>query len=77
MAWPSTRLPAIDQSYLDLGDRFEDTVVQHTGRRSLENSMAAGWEALRQLPHSELHWLTGQQIERYLPQPSSEAAGRN
>ena len=59
-------LTEIDRHYLDFADRFEADFVAQDGRRTLEESMQAGWESLRALPASEFMRLSAQQIERYL-----------
>jgi len=55
-----------DRQFLDFGDRFERELVNQQGARSLEQSMATGWEVLRSLPAAELHRLSDEQIERYI-----------
>ena len=67
-------LSATDQAYLAFGDAFESTVVNHGAPRSLAESMAAGWQALRHLPHSELHRLSDEEIARHLA-PLGAVAG--
>jgi len=59
-------LPDSDRAFLAFGRRFEDGFVQQAGHRTLEESMAAGWQALRELPHVELTRLSNAQIERHL-----------
>ena len=56
-------LSAIDQQFLDFGDRFEQELVNQAGARSLEESMALGWQLLQSLPVSELTRLSDQQID--------------
>jgi len=56
----------IDRGYLHFGDTFESKVIAQTGPRSLAESMAAGWNALRLLPGAELHRLSGAQIAAHL-----------
>jgi V/A-type H+-transporting ATPase subunit B len=55
-----------DRAYLQFGDRFETGLVNQAGPRTLEESMAAGWALLRDLPRSELHRLDDRQIRQYL-----------
>jgi V/A-type H+-transporting ATPase subunit B len=55
-----------DRQFLDFGDRFERELVNQQGARSLEQSMALGWQLLRSLPASELHRLSDRQIEMYI-----------
>jgi V/A-type H+-transporting ATPase subunit B len=59
-------LSAIDRQFLDLGARFERELVQQQGARTLEQSMAIGWELLRSLPKTELHRLSDRQIAQYI-----------
>ncbi|HEX9593988.1 MAG TPA: V-type ATP synthase subunit B [bacterium] len=59
-------LSTTDQAYLAFGAAFESTVVQQEGPRTLAESMAAGWRALRHLPHGELHRLSDAEIARHL-----------
>ncbi|MBV5273441.1 MAG: V-type ATP synthase subunit B [Lamprocystis purpurea] len=59
-------LSATDRKFLAFGDDFEQNVVhQGTAARTLEESMATGWAALRGLPESELHRLSDQQIRAH------------
>jgi V/A-type H+-transporting ATPase subunit B len=64
-------LSATDRKFLVFGDRFEQGVVnQGVSARTLDESMDAGWEALRELPASELHRLSDEQIREHLaPRP--------
>ena len=59
-------LPEVDRRFLAFGRDFEERFVRQEGRRTLEESMAVGWELLRTLPAAELTRLKPQQIERYL-----------
>jgi V/A-type H+-transporting ATPase subunit B len=59
-------LPDADRAFLAFGQRFEDGFVHQAGHRTLEQSMAAGWQALHDLPHGELTRLSNAQIERHL-----------
>ncbi len=59
-------LPETDKAYLAFGMRFEDTFVNQSGSRTLEESMAVGWQTLRGLPDSELSRLSDEQIKRHL-----------
>ena len=54
------------QNFLAFGLEFEQRLVHQEGRRTLEESMAIGWQLLSSLPVAELTRLTKQQIERYL-----------
>ena len=59
-----------DRRYLRLGSDFESQLVQQSGPRTLEESMAIGWRLLAGLPRSELTRLSDAQIAAHL-----EAAG--
>ncbi len=59
-------LPEVDRRFLAFGREFEQRLVNQEGRRTLEESMALGWQLLRGLPAAELTRLTKQQIEHYL-----------
>jgi V/A-type H+-transporting ATPase subunit B len=59
-------LPEVDHAYLVLGDRFENELVNQEGKRTLEQSMEAGWELLKILPASELSRLSDEQISRHI-----------
>ncbi|EGV16041.1 V-type ATP synthase subunit B [Thiocapsa marina] len=56
-----------DRKLLLFGDDFEQTVIhQGVDARTLEESMTAGWSALRALPAGELHRLDDRQIREHL-----------
>lgn len=59
-------LPEADRRFLAFGREFEQRLVNQEGRRTLEESMALGWQLLRALPAAELTRLTKQQIDQYL-----------
>jgi V/A-type H+-transporting ATPase subunit B len=59
-------LSEVDRRFLAFGDLFEREVVNHPHRRGLEESMEAGWKALRGLPKGELHRLSDRQITAHL-----------
>ena len=60
-------LSETDRRFLVFGERFETRVIQQGGSaRSLEESMAAGWDALAELPLTELHRLSDRQIREHL-----------
>ena len=59
-------LSATDRRYLAFGLAFEGDVVSQDAPRSLEQSMAAGWQALSLLPKGELHRLSDAQIAAHL-----------
>ncbi|MDT8439768.1 MAG: V-type ATP synthase subunit B, partial [Wenzhouxiangellaceae bacterium] len=55
-----------DHAYLAFGDHFEAALISQPEARALDESLAAGWAALRMLPHADLNRLSDAQIERYL-----------
>lgn len=59
-------LPQVDRRFLEFGTAFERRFVRQEEARSLEESLALGWELLRALPAAELTRLKPQQVERYL-----------
>jgi len=58
-------LAEADRQYLEFGRSFEEELVHQTGPRTLEESMDAGWRALRSLPRTELTRLSDAQLEKY------------
>jgi V/A-type H+-transporting ATPase subunit B len=62
-------LPASDRQFLAFGDAFERRVLAQDAPRTLEQSMAAGWEVLKMLPRAELSRLSDEQLARYLKTP--------
>ena len=59
-------LSETDRTYLAFGERFERDVVAQPDRRDIEQSMEAGWRALRGLPRNELARLSDEQIRHHL-----------
>lgn len=55
-----------DRRYLEFGARFESALVGQAAPRTLDESMAAGWELLRMLPEAELTRLDDAQIARHV-----------
>jgi len=55
-------LTPLDLRYLDFADQFETTLIRQSARRTLEQSMQAGWRVLSLLPQSELTRLSDAQI---------------
>jgi V/A-type H+-transporting ATPase subunit B len=55
-----------DRRYLAFGTAFERRLISQAQARTLEESMAAGWELLRALPPAELSRLSDAQIARHL-----------
>ncbi|MBF0626628.1 MAG: V-type ATP synthase subunit B [Magnetococcales bacterium] len=65
-------LTPTDRLFLEFGQRFESRfIAQPDGPRTLEESMAVGWELLKLLPDSELSRLSDEQIQRNLRQGGS------
>ena len=62
-------LPEVDRSFLALGRAFEERMINQPERRTLDESMAIGWDLLRILPAAELTRLKPEQIARYLATP--------
>ena len=56
----------IDRKYLAFGVSFERDLLRQSAPRTLEASMAVGWQLLRALPKSELSRLTDAQIAQYI-----------
>lgn len=68
-----------DKAYLTFADRFEkEFITQSEGdNRSIFESLAIGWELLKELPKSELKRVKPEQIEKYMEKtaaPSPAAA---
>jgi V/A-type H+/Na+-transporting ATPase subunit B len=59
-------LPEVDRRFLAFGAAFEQRLVRQEEARTLEESLALGWELLRMLPVEELTRLKPAQVERYL-----------
>ena len=59
-------LPEVDRRFLVFGQEIEERLVKQEGRRTLEESMAIGWQLLRGLPVVELTRLSQLQIDTYL-----------
>jgi len=55
-----------DRRYLTFGTAFERTLLTQTRARTLEDSMAVGWELLCSLPSAELSRLSDAQIAEHL-----------
>ena len=55
-------LSETDRSYLAFGSRFERELIGQARARSLDDSMAIGWQLLGDLPQSELTRLSDTQI---------------
>ena len=66
-------LTPLDLKYLDFADQFENALIKQNGRRTLEQSMAAGWSVLALLPKSELTRLSDTQIAQYILQENVHA----
>jgi V/A-type H+/Na+-transporting ATPase subunit B len=59
-------LSAADRKYLAFGEDFERKLVGQLGARSLDESLAAGWDLLKALPKPELTRLSDQQIAEHI-----------
>jgi V/A-type H+-transporting ATPase subunit B len=59
-------LPDSDRRFLAFGDAFEAQMVNQSEARTLEQSMAVGWELLRALPTGELTRLSSRQIQQFI-----------
>jgi V/A-type H+/Na+-transporting ATPase subunit B len=59
-------LSAADRKYLAFGEGFERRLVGQPGARSLDESLAAGWDLLKALPKPELTRLSDQQIAEHI-----------
>jgi V/A-type H+-transporting ATPase subunit B len=67
-------LAATDRQYLAFGQAFEGRLVHQEAPRSLEESMAVGWQLLAGLPRSELARLSDAQIAEHLGPRATAAA---
>ena len=63
-----------DRRYLAFGTAFELQLVAQDGARTLEESMATGWQLLAGLPQTELARLSDAQIERHLAKRAATPA---
>ena len=59
-------LSEADRSHLAFGGAFEREALSQQAARSLEESMQAGWNALRGLPRAELTRLSDAQIDAHI-----------
>jgi len=59
-------LAADDKRYLEFGDAFEHRLISQPEARTLEQSLAVGWEMLKLLPRGDLSRLSDAQIEAHL-----------
>ncbi len=59
-------LTPLDLKYLEFAHQFETPLIAQSGRRTLEESMAGGWQVLRRLPAQELTRLSDAQIAHYI-----------
>ena len=62
----SDGLTPIDRQVLAFGDLFESRFVHQDGPRTLDESMAIGWNLLATLPESELTRLSDEQVAEYV-----------
>ncbi len=70
-------LTPLDLNYLDFAERFETSLIGQNGRRTLEESMEAGWTVLRLLPKAELSRLSDAQIAQYIAPSEADKAKAN
>jgi V/A-type H+-transporting ATPase subunit B len=56
----------VDKQFLNFGAHFEKNIVGQMNSRTIEDSLATGWQGLMQLPVHELHRLSDQQIKNHL-----------
>ncbi|HET9820970.1 MAG TPA: V-type ATP synthase subunit B [Burkholderiaceae bacterium] len=66
-------LAATDRQYLAFGQAFEERLVHQDAPRTLEQSMAIGWQLLAGLPVSELSRLSDAQIAQHLATTAGSA----
>jgi len=59
-------LSDVDQRYLEFARAFEDSLVNQESPRTLEESMAIGWQILSILPRAELTRLSNAQLDAHL-----------
>jgi len=59
-------LSPADRKYLAFGGDFEQGLVGQHGARSLDESLAAGWDLLQALPKAELTRLSDRQIAEHV-----------
>ncbi len=62
-----TALTQVDRAYLEFGKQFESRFVAQSGTqaRSIEETLATGWEILSLLPSSELTRINEENLQRY------------
>ena len=60
-------LTPMDHSYLEFGKAFEQKFISQgtDEERTIEQTLAIGWDVLKSLPVEELHRLTEEEIEKY------------
>jgi V/A-type H+-transporting ATPase subunit B len=62
-----------DRDYLAFGDAFEEKLINQGSARTLEESMAVGWEILGLLAESELTRLSNEQITHHIKRQKADA----
>ena len=60
-------LTETDRRYLEFAGEFEARLVAQAHGRTLEESMAVGWQVLQRLPAAELTRLSQAQVSAHLP----------
>ncbi len=65
-------LSEVDRAYVAFADAFEDRFIRQGGseERSVEETLALGWEIASILPRSELKRIRDEYVARYLPSDS-------
>ena len=71
-------LSALDKQYLKFGEAFETRFLNQgeDENRSIENTLALGWEVLSTLPREELHRVSDELLKKHyrLKRDTGEAA---
>ena len=62
-------LSPLDKEYIKFGERFEQEFLRQGEfeNRTIEQTLSIGWEVVSQLPKSELHRVTEEEINQYYP----------
>jgi len=63
-----------DKTFAKFADAFEKRYISqgYAANRTIEETLAIGWELLAMLPRLELKRVRDEYIEKYLPTKSSE-----
>ena len=67
-------LSPLDKRYMEFGEQFERRLVsqREDEDRSIQQTLEIGWDVISQLPKSELHRLTEQEIAQHYRQAAGE-----